>query len=327
MTCDGSRCARWSNGTRAGRGPCAYVAPGRRGRKEGARPASLVVVLLSGSGRLSRRTHVARIDRKILVVGACIALGVGVYLAMRGPAEAAAPPPAAPATPRHVLVVCDASDSGLDAACRHNAIALAGDEWIRGAIDRAGSTFLVMKVGESSDSTSEVTAIEVPRRWGQGLRASKARFVREAREQILAADLAGGGSAVVEAMLAGSRRLDEQTGDRTMIVMSDLRQVTPRVWNFERRAPVPRLFLRWMRRESTVPNLSGLRLIVCGVHMRRAGSARHHTPALDSRIHAVWHAALAEMGAPDTALSSTCDQAALRLSEPRPSGVVAMEAP
>ena len=207
--------------------------------------------------------------------------------------------------PVHWVVVYDSSNSGLALVANNASLQQAFGLWVQQALYLPGSSFEVMRVGQSRDTVREVVPIRVPAAWGPGVRQAQKRFVLEGRRFLAGLELEEGGSAIAESIQLAALRLREQEGERYLLVFSDLRQYTPRVWNFERVVPDAEAFIAWLEQEQLLADLRGIRVEIAGVHARRGPDAPEFTAAQEARLRQVWRAALTQMGAHEVELRST----------------------
>lgn len=217
-----------------------------------------------------------------------------------------------PRAPIGWIAVCDGSDSGTGQGCTADALAALAGRWARTAGARARSSFVVLGVGSSRDGATVLFQRSVPESWGPNALAARNRFVDELQRDLRALPIRTTGSALLEALHVASQRLHEHAGPRRLVVLSDLRQVTPGTWNFERRVPRAPDFQTWVDQQhlrASVPE--GTALFVCGVHSLR-GQTRHAQSArMDERRRALWSDVFARMGSPGVELHASCDDATL----------------
>ena len=197
----------------------------------------------------------------------------------------------------HLALLCDRSSSGAEVSCPARTVLDAGRYWADAAESRGG-TFEVWVLGRGIEPI-QFASEEYPRRFKPPVSETK-RVWRQGFEARLAARAAqlptGGGSAIAEGVWRVARRLNEVGGRKVLVVASDLRQVTPGVWNFERRVPRADLFLKWIGTQGlTVQHPSAIELVVCGVHSESpAGTSPdkadsyNRTRAVWERVFAVW---------------------------------------
>jgi hypothetical protein len=191
----------------------------------------------------------------------------------------------------HMEVLCDRSSSGAEFACPASTIVNAGTWWADQAA-LSGGTFEVWLVGEDIETTL-FTAERYPERFKPPVAESKRawRQVFERRLQAAVTTLpVDQGSAIAEGMWRVSRRLREAgPGRNVLLVASDLRQITPGAWDFERRVPAPDAFLGWLRSAGLTPELpSSTDVLVCGVHSESPARTAHATAETYRRTRSLW---------------------------------------
>jgi hypothetical protein len=103
------------------------------------------------------------------------------------------------------------------------------------------------------------------------------------------------GSAIAEALHVALGDLQRHRGNLRMVVHSDLRQVTPGRWNFERSVPKPATFLRWLEEQRLVGDLRNVDLRLAGMHHRRAPGAAPFDAKLAEQVEVVWRDAFGRM--------------------------------
>jgi hypothetical protein len=190
----------------------------------------------------------------------------------------------------HLALLCDRSSSGAEVSCPARTVLDAGRYWANAAESRGG-TFETWLFGWGTEPI-QFASEEYPRRFKPPVSENK-RVWRQGFEARLAARTAqlptGGGSAIVEGVWRVARRLNEVPGRKVLVVASDLRQVTPGVWNFERRVPRADLFLKWIGTQGlTVQDPSAIELVVCGVHSESPAGTSPAKADSYNRIRALW---------------------------------------
>jgi len=209
----------------------------------------------------------------------------------------------APPEPHHVSVLCDRSSSMLGLSCDADALEAAYDRWLERSGGVTGSTFAIYGVGTSRDSASVLFRLTASARPpGERLVA-----LLEARSKVAAGlGAAPTGSALAEALDVAAENLKPRQGTKAVLLLTDLRQVTPGIWNFEVAAPEPAAFTGWLRSSRLLSSLRGVELQTCGLHHRRAPGAKHYDAALAHRVEQAWAGALREAGAGGAALGANC---------------------
>jgi hypothetical protein len=218
--------------------------------------------------------------------------------------------------PLQLAVVCDRSDSTLGVACDAARLLPIFDDWIARSGGSAGSSFTLVGVGHTRDSAeillravaSEPSAPERVAR----LVVARSRIAR-------ALENAPDGSAIAEATSVAAEELSHARGDRELLVLSDLRQVTRGFWNFEVEVPAPASFVRWLTDRQLLVRLDAS-VKVCGFHHRRAPGARPFDARLSNAVKAAWAAAFGAMKVRKVELSGDCAEG---LSAERPPTIAA----
>jgi hypothetical protein len=189
-----------------------------------------------------------------------------------------------------VILLCDRSSSATELSCSANTVLDAAGWWADEAA--LGGTFEVWLVGDGID-IARLVAETYPDRFRPPVSESK-RAWRQAFEARIGEQTAAlptnRGSAIAEALWRVSRRLNEAgPGRKVLILASDLRQVTPGAWDFERRVPRPREFLAWLNRTDLTLELGAdVELRVCGFHSETPAGTSHSTAASYHRTRALW---------------------------------------
>lgn len=210
---------------------------------------------------------------------------------------------AASSDPRHLAVVCDRSDSMLGSSCGAPALEAAYDRWVLDAGAIEGSSFTVYGVGASRDA-----AVVLRRMVATGQSPGERIALLLGARGLLGGGLqdAPTGSALAEALDVATSELSLVRGHRSILIFSDLRQVTPGTWNFEVAAPEAKEFTGWLRRAGLLSEVRGVEVQACGLHHRRAPGARRYDAPLARRVEHAWSDALQAMGATSAALGAGC---------------------
>ncbi|MBI5161628.1 MAG: hypothetical protein HY996_09485 [Micrococcales bacterium] len=212
--------------------------------------------------------------------------------------------------PLHTALVCDRSSSTLGAACDAPRIMAAFDVWAAEGGAAPGATFSVYVGGRSRDTVESAYSLSVP-----ALRAGERVAVLLGARAELGAwpseTLPGQASAIAEAISVAASELAERQGRRSMVVLSDMREQTPRgPWNFERSAPGVGAFAAWLRAEGLAADLHGVPVRVCGLHHQRGPAAGPFDARQAARIKQAWQEAFAAMGVRELTMHSTCEGSA-----------------
>jgi len=190
----------------------------------------------------------------------------------------------------HVILLCDRSSSAAEFSCSPNTVLGAGRWWADAAA--LGGTFEVWLIGDGIDIRRLVSET-YPERFRPPVSESKRawRHAFEARLVGKAGTLpTNTGSAIAEAIWRVSRRLNEAgQGRRVLILASDLRQMTPGAWDFERHVPRPAEFLAWLRRMDLMLEIRpGVELTVCGFHSETPPGTSRSTAVSYHRTRVLW---------------------------------------
>ena len=210
---------------------------------------------------------------------------------------------------RHSIysVVCDCS-STLGAACKPTALLRAFDFWIAQGLARPASSLSVELVGPSRDTMRTLYHISVPE-LSLGDRVAFILGARAELGELLRADLfEKNASAIVEAIHATVSKLRERQRPVLLVVLSDLRQLTPE-WDFDQIVPQTPIFLTWLKKTHLLADLRDTPLLICGMHTHRAPGRGLHTAARAAQLHDLWQAVFQASGAPEVKLFSTCETA------------------
>jgi hypothetical protein len=132
-----------------------------------------------------------------------------------------------------------------------------------------------------------------------GAREELSRLFTDASEQYT--------STIVEAVSAAVSRLRERPGRYGLLVLSDLLQITPGIWNFAYAIPEPNDFIAWLKKARVAPDLRDIPVLSCGMHSGQAPEGNGpYTPAFAARLHDLWEKAFQSMGAPEVKLFHSC---------------------
>lgn len=189
--------------------------------------------------------------------------------------------------PLDIAVVCDQSRSAREAACTPEREAALWRSWLRRAA--TGSRFVHVGVGLSRERAAVSVRTAAPGSAGR----IAAGLTPPAWEPPAAP-----GSAIAEAVDLAVREI--RPGGE-LYLLSDLRQVSDRRWDFEHRIPDPEAFRAWISASGLRLQPTGLRVQICGVHHRSTDQGSFHAAESDA-IEAIWRDVLS--GA--DALTLTC---------------------
>jgi hypothetical protein len=210
------------------------------------------------------------------------------------------------APPLHISVVCDLSSSTLEAACNTTSLLRAFDFWLAKGLARPGSTLSVALVGASRDTMRTLFHLSVPQR-SVGKRVAILLGARAQLAELLQSEsFDKNASAIVEAIHAAVSRLRERQGLYGLIVLSDLRQLTPE-WDFDTNIPDSRVFTDWLKKTRLLPDLQEFGVVACGIHDQRSPGRGLHTATRAAQLHDLWQAVLQAAGAHEFKLFHSCD--------------------
>lgn len=192
-------------------------------------------------------------------LGAVLLVGLALFL------MGCAPPSDKPARQVNWVVVCDRSSSSTGKpACSEDRVGIACEKWAEQAAQGGGRIELLL-MGQSISDVEVRTLAEHTGRFGPPVKRNRSNWVKSIPEKCKQTPLPNlsVASGVVEAVYVGVSRLRGASGDKTMILMSDMRQVTPGIWNFERKVPDFENFAGWLDSAGKI-DAGDLNLAVCG---------------------------------------------------------------
>lgn len=217
-------------------------------------------------------------------------------------------PTAQAPVPRHLAVVCDASDSGAGVTCTPAALSRAVRAWSLDAVSRPGSRMVIVQTGRARDDAAVIAHAEVPPSWGPGARARKAAWTRALLAALPAELAARPGSAVLEAIHVALGAIPRD-GERSLRVLSDLREVSADGgWNFERRVPRADRFRAWISRVGLTLDLRDATVDVCGMHHQRAARGPRFGARAEQEIRAMWEGIFRDAGSRAVRIEARCDE-------------------
>ena len=223
----------------------------------------------------------------------------------------AGPDGAGSGKPLHAAVISDRSSSMRDILDdQGSAIRDAFDRWVRKAGTLKESTFNAYVVDQSYASTRRNFFVAVPP-FSLGERVA---YVLGGRRELLQAecrDVGKNASAVVEALNVAVREMKDRPGGHELLILSDMRQFTPGVWNFERAVPEAEAFLSWLKREGLDIDLSGISITVCGFHNHRSPEASAFSARTFADIQGLWRTVFQKMGADEVRFFTRYDRTVL----------------
>lgn len=198
----------------------------------------------------------------------------------------------APPNEGHTAVLCDFSTS-----MRASPIAdllTAYDTWLAQADHATGSTFNAYRIGASYDTAELVFSIQMP----STELGRRAAYLVAGRNELRSIGLPtdGSKSAIAEAIAAAGTALQGRAGRRYLMILSDMRQYTAGAYNFESSVPDPAVFLSWLKRESLLPDLRGVSVVVAGLDNHGPTQSRPFTAEKAARLRGAWTEAFTAMG-------------------------------
>ena len=217
------------------------------------------------------------------------------------------------AQPIDEVVLCDRSSSA--GICNEEVARSAGEAFL-GSNPPPGSRFVVLIVGCGVEDVMRSYEIKVPDRWGRGAVRKRRRWQEEERRRLatLALPAVNQCSAVAAGIWRAARVVAERPNSiRRLVIISDLREVDRSLGiNFERRVATAADFVGRLRKARELTDLSGIQLVVCGVHDRATPDAPTWTARKAQQLRTAWTAAFAAMGVSDVRPTESCDFASVR---------------
>jgi hypothetical protein len=180
------------------------------------------------------------------------------------------------------------------------------DIWVKEGLLSPDASLSVENVGPLRDALRPVFSLSVPPNLPVGERVAYALGSRIELAQLFAGSVEKYGSTIAEAISTTVSRLRERRGRYQLVLLSDLLQITPGVWNFEASLPPPNDFLSWLRKTNLAPDLRDIPVLVCGLHTGHFGT---NSQTYATRLHDLWQRTFQSMGAPDVKFFNSCDAA------------------
>ena len=172
------------------------------------------------------------------------------------------------------------------------------NSWLFDGLAAPNATFSVYLIGNSYDTARRIYTVAVP----DFAVGQKAAFLLGGRNELPKLSVSAAGkdpSAIAEAISVSTNELRERHGRHQLVILSDMRQYSPRTWNFEDSVPVPERFVAWLKRENLFVNLQGIPVTIWGLHNHRSKDSMPYDANLDLQLRKMWEAALQAMGAAD----------------------------
>lgn len=208
--------------------------------------------------------------------------------------------------PLHLAVVCDLSTSTRDIACNHTSLGMAYSSWMDLAT-AAGSTLTIYVVGTTRDTARRLISVSMPE---TGTPSWITAYLLSAVNEVADLQLESteeSGSAIAETVEFAVANLRERIGVRSLLILSDLRQITDRRMNFEQEIPDADDFQNWLSGRELPGNFEQISVTVCGVHHLRSGDQFNAHQA--NLIRSVWMEAFRQAGAVEVEIYSECETA------------------
>lgn len=209
------------------------------------------------------------------------------------------------APPHHLMLLCDRSDSiGTADACTTSSLLGLYDRWLARA-GGTGSSLTVLRIGRDISTTVELFSV-------QTLGSSAARLLAlldaRARLAALPLDHHDAGSAMAEAFFVAADRLRTRTGTKEIVLLSDGRQLSAALGDFDAAIPAAEQFIAAMRNAGLTPDLRQVAVGLCGFHF---GGLRDGAPPVaaanaDQARRSAWTAAFKAFGAAPVHVATRC---------------------
>jgi hypothetical protein len=201
-------------------------------------------------------------------------------------------------------IVCDRSGSTQGASCTPSVLLRLFDKWVAESLLLPNATLSVEMVGALRDSLRPIFDLSVPN-LPVGERVAHILGARSELSRLFA----GGdqyGSTIAEAISTAVRRAREHRGVHRLTVLSDMQQISPGIWAFEKALPTPQAFHSWLKQTGLAADLKGVSVLVCGVPTGHFGQ---NSAPYATRLQDLWRQVFQSMGAPDIQWFSSCEAA------------------
>jgi hypothetical protein len=198
-----------------------------------------------------------------------------------------------------LLIDCSSSVSAERGPLKKHIIET-GKWWAGQAMSRDGGKFEVLIIGNGIDDVRLLFSKQLPTSWEIPIYQSKKKWASGfERELDSLADYlpSDQGSAIFEAVFRASERLSELSGEKILIINSDLRQVN-KDFNFERSVPESLSVIEhWLIKQDLNPELSGVRVSVTGfLPCPPSPNTSRISPADYGRLRRLWISLFEEWG-------------------------------
>lgn len=192
-----------------------------------------------------------------------------------------------------LLIDCSSSMEHARTSLLEN-ITEIGEEFCKKAYEGGGGVFEILVINTGIDDTISIFKREYPEFFRAPTFESKKKWEDEFIQSLKASLKSlpyNTGSAVWEAIFIATKRLNEQEGDKVLVIYSDLRQHTPGRWNFEKKIPEGiDEFIEWAEEEYLVPEFEpNMEVVVCGFSPLPANAdTLRTTPRAYGRLGEFW---------------------------------------
>jgi len=212
-----------------------------------------------------------------------------------------------------VVLLCDRSTSAQAVACNEELIQNVGESWIEQMQNRDNGSFAVDLVGDSLEiyplfseqypdfANSPEPLTKAMARYRKDMLARLSEKIRSMPES--------GGSNLFSALFVASRLLADKTGERKIILASDLRNVSEGI-NMEKAENLqPDRILATLEKQGLTPRLGGIDVIVCGFKANFANAPETTPPSAASitDIETIWTKLLVKWGAKRVRIYAECN--------------------
>jgi len=241
---------------------------------------------------------------KLVVFPDASPIATDVWQAISAGSPASGPAPAV----LNSALVCDKSDSTQGVSCTTPVLLGLFDKWITESLLVPQSSLSVEMVGPLRDALHPFYQLTVPQ-LPLGQLVAHVLAARSEFSRLFAGPQQQYGSTIAEAISAAVRRLRERRrGAYRLIILSDMQQITPGIWAFEKSLPPPQNFIWWLKYTGLAPDLKGVQVLVCGVPTGHFGQ---NSASYGSRLADLWRQVFQAMGAApgDTKWFSSCEAA------------------
>jgi len=200
--------------------------------------------------------------------------------------------------PRYAVFIVDRSNSSRGTFDDRD-LKCVFDTWIKDSHATNGSIFTMYQVGHSYDSVRRIYSVTVPP-LSLGQRMALLLASRNELRQTLSDEPPEEASAIAEALALAITEMRERTeAPGQCVIISDLRQVTAGVWNFEKRVPPAADFIAWSDAHGLRVGLKGVPVRVYGVHNLATPDMKRFPPEHMHAIRTTWEAVFRDFGATD----------------------------